>query len=261
MFFCHAFNQSMVEGVSGIKVVDKFLIIFHRMLVLAFAHSQFWERSTIAQHQLGSEFINEVGVRLAATLHTMRFVDDEHGFCVGYCVYRSVKSAKHLVVVFACQQFAVCQQLCVEQQYIYLVLCVMGAVEEMSYSRRHILTSFLFLLLRFEQTQLYLCAIAAHSAEVAFHFRFFQESRRSSFDRQCGYGYDELVEAAALVQFEHRSGVDVSLSGARLHLYVEQAMVRQALYLLCEHIACHPLLCGFLQNACLLAHSLQSHAA
>ena len=170
MLFGNALDESQIERICGIKVINQFLIILHRMFVLAFTDRKLWKGSTIAQHQLRSEILNKSGIRLAATLHTMWLVDNQHRLGVSNSINRSMKFTQHLVIVLTGQQLTVSNELRIKQQHINLMLCMMSAVKEMSHGRRHIQTSLFLLLLRFKQAQLYLCIVVAHHLKVAFHF-------------------------------------------------------------------------------------------
>ena len=134
------------------------------------------------------------------------------------------------------------------------MLGMMSTIEEMSYCRRHVQTPLLLFLLRFQQAQLYLSIVVARHLKVALHLLFLQKGCSASLDWQGGNCYDELVESATLVQFKHSSGIDVCLSGTRLHLDVKKTMVRQILDLVRKHIMSHPLLGGFIQYVAILTH-------
>ena len=162
--------------------------------------------------------------------------------------------AQHLVIVLTGKQLSIGYELRIEQQHINFMLCMMSAVKEMSHGRRHIQTALLLLLMRFKQAQLYFCIIVAHRLKVSFHLLLLQERSCASLDRQGGNGNDELVESATLVQFEHSSGIDVCLARARLHLDIENTMIRQVLNLIRQHIGRHPLLGGFIQYIAILTH-------
>ena len=256
MLFSNALYESLIERICCVQVINQFLIILHRMLVLALAHRKLRECGTIAQYQLRTEVFNKRCIRFAATLHTVRLVDDQHGLGVSNSVHRAMELAQHLVIVLTGEQLTVGNELRIEQQHINLMLGMMRTVKEMTYGRRHVQTPLLLLLLRFQQTQLYFCIIVAHRLKVSFHLLLLQECSSSCLNRQCRYGNDELVESATLVQFEHGSGIDVCLARTRLHLDIENTMIRQVLDFIREHIMSHPLPGGFIRYL-----SFQTHQA
>ena len=150
MLFGNALDESQIERICGIKVINQLLIILYRMFVLAFTDRKLWKGSTIAQHQLRSEILNKSSIRLAATLHTMWLVDYQHRLGVSNSINRSMKFTQHLVIVLTGKQLTISNELRIKQQHVYLMLGMVSAIKEMSYGRRHIQTPLLLLLLRFQ---------------------------------------------------------------------------------------------------------------
>ena len=115
MLFGNTFDKPLIKGVCRIQVVDQFLVILHCMLVLALTDCQFREGGTIAQHELGTEVLNQSSIRFAATLNTMWLVDDQHRLRMRNCIHRTMEIAQHLVIVLTSQQLAIGDELSVQQ--------------------------------------------------------------------------------------------------------------------------------------------------
>ena len=113
MLFSHPLYKPFVERVGCVQLINKLLVVFHRMFVLALADSYFRESCSIAQHQLRSEILYQRHVRFAATLHAVWLIDNKHRPCVGNGIDRPMKVAKHLVIVVTGEQLAVGEQLSV----------------------------------------------------------------------------------------------------------------------------------------------------
>ena len=245
MFLCHPLDESLVERLLSIQVIDEFLVVLDSMFVFAFANRKFREGCTIAQYQLRLEVLYQRRIRLAPSFHTVRLVDNQHGLGICNGIHRPMKLTQQLVVIVTGKQLTISDELRVEQKHIYLMLGVMRAIKEPPHGGGHVQTSLLLSFLRLQQAKFYLCVIIAHRLEMAFYLGFCQKRCCTSLDGQGRYGDDKLVEATTLVKFKHGTCVNVSLACTRLHLDVQDAMMRQSLDFLRQHVRRYPLLESF----------------
>ena len=107
----HALDESLVERLGGIKVIDEVLIVLHPSLLLALADGELREGGAIAEDELRLKVFYQRGIRLSGTVHAVGLVDDEYRACVADGISRAIKSAHGLVVVIAGEEFAVGNEL------------------------------------------------------------------------------------------------------------------------------------------------------
>ena len=100
----HALNEPLIEGLTGIQVIEKMPIVFYGMLRLAKSLRPQRERRTEADDALRIQFLLNGLVRLLVTRETMRLVDDHERTRRLDCVERTVKALYTRIIVVTLQQ-------------------------------------------------------------------------------------------------------------------------------------------------------------
>ena len=228
----HALNETLIEGLTGIQVIEEMPIVFYGMFRLAKSLRPQRERRTKADDALRIQFLLNGLVRLLVTREAMRLVDNHERTRRLDCVERTVKALDARIIVVTLQQriLASRQKLHVDQKHIDAVVNLTRALDEILNRRREVLPPLLLFLRRLQYLALDFRPISTLVLEMLLDVAIRQKLRRARLDRQGRHRNHEFVDLELLVQLIDEMGIDVSLTRPGLHLNIQRKIARARLH-------------------------------
>ena len=229
MFFRYPFNQSLIERLTCIEIIQKILIIFYSNFIPTAPSSNLRERSAVANNALRLNFVYNGLKRLLVTRETMWLVNNDHGLCCPKSIERTIKTLCAVIVIIAPQQTCISaiafrvtgQELHVYQKDINLLRILTTALNEITYYAGEIATALFLVLGSFKHAKFNFCTITTPVGKMPARIFILHKLRSTRFNSQRRYRNNELVDTVTLMQLKDGFGIHIGLSSTSFHLDVQ----------------------------------------